>query len=96
MQRRKHIKAIPNNITALVKTAGPVEAANSLGITPSAIKAYIRHKSAPKSTEIAAGSLLGTVASTNVTAVVQCPQELLKTVKLLLEANGGNITVIKY
>ncbi len=94
MKRRIHIKSVPNNITALVKAAGAEDAANSLGITPNAIKKYIRFKVAPKSTEIAAGALLGGTQD-NVTAVVQCDSETLNVIKRLIESSHGNMTVIK-
>lgn len=96
MQKRKHIKSAPNNIAQLVKDNGYKMAADKLGVTPAALNKYLRFKQAPKSTEIAAGSLLNGQDPENVTAVLQCEEMYLDVIKRIIESFGGNVTVIKY
>lgn len=84
--KRKHIKSEPINIQKLISHLGANKAAISLGITPGAIKKYVRDRSAPYATELAAQSIC--VSNEN-GAIIYGDSELINAVKKIMSLGSG-------
>jgi len=95
MKHRLHIRVEPLNLIKLIKSIGYTKSAESLGITPAAIKRYIKSGKAPKPTELAATSIIGMQAmslSNDVTVIVRADQSVISAVKMMIESNKGTCT----
>lgn len=91
--KRIHIKLEPINIAKLIDAVGDKAAAESVGITAPAIRRYIRAWKAPKSVEIAAGSLLSKPPS-ETTALIKVDADMMAIIKKAIERSNGSYTVI--
>lgn len=92
MKTRIHVKSKPINIQKLIDSLGAENAAISLGVTSSAVKKYIRMGKAPKASEIAAQSLLG--SNNNTAIIIHGSADLLAAVRAVADMGGGRVTVI--
>lgn len=89
--KRNHRKSLPINIEKLIKSVGAEKAAISLGVTPNAVKNYVRNKAAPYATEVAAQSLC---TSNSNAAIIHGDPELLSAVKKIMQLGNGRFVDI--
>lgn len=87
--KRNHAKLEPISIAKLIKSLGDKQAADSLGLTPPALKRYLKNGKAPYATEIAAQSIVASNINKDITAVISGDQNIIEAVKLLIESNNG-------
>lgn len=94
MKKRVHIKSQPHNIQRIVDKSGIILAAQSLGITPTAIKKYIKEQKAPQATEMAAQMVFEMGALKQKTAIIKGEQEALDMFQKIAEISKVNFSFI--
>lgn len=94
MKRRQRVKTKPVNLDKLIKIMGEDKAGNSLGLTPFALRKYIRLDAAPLSTELAAQLLCGSNLNKQTSAVITADPTFIDAVKKIVEGSGGSYSRI--
>ena len=96
MKHRYHIKLSPVHIAMLLNRVGDKKASDALGVTPSALRKYIRAGKAPKATELAAQSIVAGNANRPSSAIVHGSDDLLKALEAVASMSGGRLKRLEY
>ncbi len=96
--KRHHMKLPPIAIQKLLNKKGMTGITKTLGITPTAVKKYLKNNEAPQATEIAAQMLFeresGTSQDNQKTALIRGEAEFINMVSKMAKLSHGVFTQI--